>query len=265
MTGKKEKIEVSVIDVSGKKLFCVNGYEEVELEFERCYQAGDRIRIVIQEDGFLKIRLDESMEEAVVFGKEGVFDYLIPAGEEKEAYSPQAFMGEHHKIIVRHHVKDTGLVNLSQNVWDVRGKSAFYPHCTATVETRGEAVFAARNTIDGMTETKGHGMWPFTSWGEGEDADAEIRIDFGRPVLVEEVQIFLRADFPHDNYWKEAELVFSGGKSKKLSLEKTGEAQKFGIENILTEWVVMKNLKKDESDSSPFPALTQWVVLGRNV
>lgn len=108
-------------------------------------------------------------------------------------------------------------------------------------------------------------MWPYTSWGEGEDSEAEIRIDFGRPVQVEEVQIFLRADFPHDNYWKEAELLFDDGKSVKLSLEKTGQPQSFVFEDIQTEWVVMKNLKKDENDSSPFPALTQWVVYGRNV
>lgn len=265
MTGKKKKIEISIIDVSGKKLFFVNGYKELIFEFERCYQDGDRIRIVLQEDSFLKIQLDESMEETVVFGKKGVFDYLIPAGEEKMAYPPRAFAGEHHKIVVKYHKKETALVNLSRNVWDVRGNSVFYPHCTATVETRGEAVFAARNTIDGMTETKGHGMWPFTSWGEGEDSEAEIRIDFGRPVLVEEVQIFLRADFPHDNYWKEAELIFGDGKARKLSLEKTGRAQRFLFESIPTEWVVMKNLKKDENDTSPFPALTQWVILGRNV
>jgi hypothetical protein len=57
---------------------------------------------------------------------------------------------------------------------DRRGETSYYPHCSATVETRGESVFAARNTT----------------------------------VFAGKVFINLRADFPHDNWWREAVLAF---------------------------------------------------------
>ena len=251
--------------MAGRKLFEADGYQRAEIEFERLYQEGDKIQIVLEEDHFLKIRLDDAMDEAVVYGKKGSFLYPVPDEEGKMAYDPKAFTGRKHKVYAEYQEAEAGTVNLSQNVWDIRGESNFYPHCTATVETRGESVFAARNTIDGMTEAKGHGLWPFTSWGEGEDADAEIRIDFGRMVLAEEIRIFLRADFPHDNYWKQAELKFSNGETMSLSLKKTGDGQNFSLGSIPTEWIVMRKLRKDENDPSPFPALTQWMIFGKNV
>ncbi|MCM1134096.1 MAG: carbohydrate-binding protein [Clostridium sp.] len=260
-----EKITIAVVNAAGCKLFEASGYQRVEMEFERVYQKGDKIQIVLKEERFLKIRLDEAVDEALVFGKKGTFQYLIPDEEGKMAYPPEAFGGKTHKVYAEYQEAESGRVNLSQNSWDIRGESNFYPHCTATIETRGESVFAARNTIDGMTQAKGHGLWPFTSWGEGEDPDAEIRIDFGRKVLAEELEIFLRADFPHDNYWKEAELKFSNGEVVNLALEKTGEGQKFALGGIPTEWIVMGKLRKDENDPSPFPALTQWRVFGRNI
>lgn len=40
--------------------------------------------------------------------------------------------------------------NLAKNVMDQHGETNCYPHASANVETRGEAVFAARNAIDGV-------------------------------------------------------------------------------------------------------------------
>ena len=34
----------------------------------------------------------------------------------------------------------------------------------------------------------------------------EYYIDFGTPVEVEKAVFFLRADFPHDTYWKEMDI-----------------------------------------------------------
>ena len=50
--------------------------------------------------------------------------------------------------------------------------------------------------IDGLIITPGHGFWPYTSWGEGEDSDAEIVIWFGRKVQAEEVQVFIKEFLP---------------------------------------------------------------------
>lgn len=258
-------MELSIIDGSGQKTISVRGCPDIELEFYREYQPGDKIQITLDQECLLKLQLDQNLGTSLVYGKAGDFLYPIPSGEDRAAYPPEAFQGACHKVKVSYAEQPEGIVNLSENIWDIRGATNLYPHCTATVETRGEAVFAARNTIDGMTETAGHGIWPFTSWGEGEDPDARIRIDFGRMVQAEEVQIFLRADFPHDNYWKTAELEFSDGTSIPVFLEKTGDAQHVPLGDIRTEWIVMKNLVKDEEDPSPFPALTQWKVFGRHM
>ena len=62
------------------------------------------------------------------------------------------------------------------------------------VETRGEAVFAARNAIDGVYENDAHGIWPYQSWGINRDPNAALTLDFGRPVTIDELRLTLRAD-----------------------------------------------------------------------
>ena len=42
--------------------------------------------------------------------------------------------------------------NLTFSPYDCHGNHSFYPHASANVETRGEAVFAARNAVDGIYE-----------------------------------------------------------------------------------------------------------------
>lgn len=43
--------------------------------------------------------------------------------------------------------------------------------------------------------------------------------------MAEEVQIFLRSDFPHDNYWQKGLLAFSDGTALPVTLQKTGLCQ----------------------------------------
>jgi hypothetical protein len=73
----------------------------------------------------------------------------------------------------------------------------------------------------------------------------------------------IRADFPHDNYWKHATLQFSDGSSEELTLEKTKESQVFTFSPRTIEWAKLTRLIKSEEES-PFPALTQWAVYGKN-
>ena len=55
----------------------------------------------------------------------------------------------------------------------------------------GEAVFAARNAIDGQKAANDHGKWPWTSWGINRDPNAAMTVAFGRKVVIDEV-VFLR-------------------------------------------------------------------------
>mgnify|MGYP000935705680 CR=1 FL=1 len=150
---------------------------------------------------------------------------------------------------------------LSYNPYDEHGEHGFFPHAAANVETRGEAVFAARNAIDGIFENTAHGAYPYQSWGINRDPNAQLTIDFGRKVTADEVRLTLRADFPHDNYWETAVLAFDDGSEEMLSLRKTGETQVFTLQPRTICKVTLRKLRMAEGES-PFPALTQIELYG---
>ena len=152
--------------------------------------------------------------------------------------------------------------NLALNPYDHVTIRTAFPHAAANVETRGEAVFAARNAIDGQKAADDHGKWPWTSWGINRDRQAALTVSFGRPVVVDEAVIYGRADFPHDAWWEQATLVFSDGSEETLRLEKTGAGQSRRFAPRRVEWARLERLVKAD-DPSPFPALTQLELWGR--
>jgi hypothetical protein len=259
------ELEICVLDRDGKKRAGAKGEGRAEICFAETYKAGD---CIVVESGVypaaLALRFDPAIGEALVW-LTARLEFPVPQGEQREPYPPGAFGPGKKRLSVSQADEKVwkSYRNLSLNPLDIRGASACYPHCTATVETRGESVFAARNTIDGVVEPFCHGAWPCQSWGNAEDPHAEIMIEFGRPVLADKVVLNLRADFPHDNYWKQARLVFSDGGGVDLALKKTGGDQEFLFPERKIEWVKLKELIKDSDDPSPFPALTQWAVFGR--
>ena len=257
-------LTIKIRSADGTLRHQAQGDGHCELVWYGSYEPGDHILVSSEAKNFARIQVDTLIQPAFVYLEDGNFDFEVPFGNAKEPYPQEAFTGPIHQLTVEAMDGPAGRYILSENPLDIRGESHVFPHCTASIETRGESVFAARNTIDGLLIAPGHGFWPYTSWGEGEDAGAHIDIFFGRKVLADEVQIFLRADFPHDNYWQEALLTFSDGSTLPVTLQKTGLCQSIVLPKPLeTEWVRLSNLKKDSSDPSPFPALTQWRVIGR--
>ena len=109
-----------------------------------------------------------------------------------------------------------------------------------------------------------HGSFPYQSWGINRDPKAEFTIDFGREVMVDEVVLTLRADFPHDNYWEKVTLSFSDGSTLEANLEKTNKRQsiKFDVKKVKT--ITLKNLIKAKGVSE-FPALTQFEAWGNEL
>jgi hypothetical protein len=195
-------------------------------------------------------------------------EYVIHLDEVERAYPPGAFGGNEHALSAA--VTDPALFkryrNLSVNPLDCHGDSTYYPHCTATHESDNhDPRFVARNVIDGVIVPYGHWGWPYTSWGNDRNPAAEIKTEFGRRVQADKAIIHLRADFPHDNWWREMTLVFSDGSSEKVELYKTGDAQEFDFKPRTVEWVKITRLIQCEDDPSPFPGLTQWAVYGRDL
>ncbi|MDE5680711.1 MAG: carbohydrate-binding protein, partial [Lachnospiraceae bacterium] len=136
-----------------------------------------------------------------------------------------------------------------------------FPHATANVETRGESVFAAKNAIDGVRANLSHGEWPYESWGINRQADAVMKLDFGRCVKTDKILLYTRSDFPHDSWWKQVSITFSDGNCEDFTLEKSRRAHVLTFAEKEIEWLELGRLIKAEDDS-PFPALTQIEVYG---
>lgn len=254
-----------VVNAKGETLAEHKAQDQVFLVYMQPYQEGDRIELSASEKGIHVIwQADDALGQVMCYLTENV-SYLIPFGEKKRVYSPKAFSGSMHYLYAREARPEeiAGYRNLALNPLDQHDVVGCYPHASANVETRGESVFAAKNAIDGVCENHGHGNWPFASWGINRDPNAQIRIDFGRTVSVDQIAILLRADFPHDSYWTEGTVSFSDGTKEVLKFEKTDRMQYFMIQPRAVDWLTFDHLIKADDDS-PFPALSQIQVFGRD-
>lgn len=238
--------------------------EQVILVYEGEYELGDTITFeTSMVNEYFVVRIDDCMDEAFVYLTQPQVVYTIPFAEKKISYNPKAFTGERHYITMRKATdfEIASYKNLAKNVMDQHGDLGCYPHAFANVETRGESVFAARNAIDGVVSNESHGAWPYESWGINQQDDAEMTVDFGRPVDCDSIVLYTRADFPHDNWWVKATFTFSDGTEEVVNMEKSAKPHIFSITKKGITWIKISNLMKSE-DPSPFPALTQIEVYG---
>jgi hypothetical protein len=258
------QIVLKVLDKDGNILCEKSGKDEVVMVYAGEYQEGDCCELEVDEvNTFYYVQFDDVKGKSLVY-LTGKVRYAIPFGDKAINTSPRLFKGDKHLLCVskmQEEEKDN-YRNLSENVWDQHGEVNCYPHASANVETRGESVFAALNAIDGVLASENHGAWPYESWGINRRDDAAWKLEFGRPVDVDKIAFYSRADFPHDNWWVNATLTFSDGSKEVLDLVKTGEAQYFDIKKKGIEWIVLDELIKAD-DPSPFPALIQLKVYGR--
>ncbi|KKX33323.1 carbohydrate-binding protein [Rhizobium sp. LC145] len=260
------ELTLKVVNANGAVLASATGGSETLLVYRRVYDEGDRLVVEASEAGHVVLALDDAISPAVVYLKGRSYSLAIPFGDKRASYSPRAFSGDIHRLYVRKARRDEIELrrNLALNPWDDHANGTLFPHATANVETRGEAAFAARNAIDGEKANDNHGFWPYTSWGINRDPQAALTVEFGRPVQVDEIVFYLRADFPHDSWWEKASVTFSDGQTSCFALAKSGAAQCVSVEPRTVEWIRLHNLIKAE-DPSPFPALTQIEVWGKEL
>lgn len=260
------ELRISIVDRSGAVKASAAGTDRVLLVYAKDYEEGDAICLEADHPGYVAALLEDSMAET--FGYlAGPFRLPVPFGEKRVCYSPKSFTGDVHLLQARAAAEEeiARRRNCCLNPLDSHENTGLFPHARANVETRGESVFAARNAIDGCYANAGHGIWPYQSWGINCRDDAELTVDFGRPVTIDSLRITIRADFPHDNWWKQVTVTFSDGTEAVLSLVKTEQPQSFAIAPRTVTWLRLGRLLKDENDPSPFPALTQLEAWGHNV
>ena len=257
---------LKILDANMKTLLVGRGEDEVNLVFSQEYKEGDRIILETSEKGmYIWLQFDDALGRSMIY-LTGNVTFHIPFGEKRINLSPKAFWGRKHLISARL-AKDFEVAayrNLAFNVCDQHGIENLYPHATANVETRGESVFAAQNAIDGVTVNHCHGEWPYESWGINMQDDAKMRIDFGRKVSVDRIILYTRADFPHDNWWKQVSFSFSDGSSLAMEMEKSEKPHEIMFEEKQITWLEMHDMKKAD-DPSPFPALSQIEVYGKEI
>ena len=69
-----------------------------------------------------------------------------------------------------------------------------------------------------------------------------MRVDFGREVTTDRIEIYTRADFPHDAWWTKATVRFSDDTTMVCDLVKTDEGQEFTFPPKKVRWVQLEEL-----------------------
>lgn len=259
-------IQVKIIDVNGELLFSEKG-SSVDTVYNGEYHEGDKIIISKPDSEYIALQLDSTLKESIIFSPLSTIEFPVPFGELLKGYDNGAFSGNKHLIKV-YEPEDAvkyGSRNISLNSHDLRGQKKYFPHAYANLVTREAVCFFERNAIDGVTDNKGHGNYPFHSWAGGAREDLEYFIDFGSEVDVEKIIFYLRADFPHDTYWKSLDVEFSDKTSITANFQKTADGQELIFKKSKrTKTVHLTNFKQAEFPFS-WAALSQIQIFGKYI
>ncbi len=261
------ELTLKIVNQNDEILCQATGTDFVDLVNLGTYHEGDCIVLESSDKNVhLHYQVDDALGDALIYLTDNKLIYKIPFGEKRVSMSPKVFMGEKHYLFAELARDDeiymyrNVALNPADQHWDVPA----YPHATANVETRGESVFAAKNAIDGVRANLSHGEWPYESWGINRQDDARMRVDFGREIETDKIVLYTRADFPHDNWWTQVTFEFSDGSREVFSLEKSVRPHVLTFEKKKITWVDFCELIKAD-DPSPFPALTQIEVYGKDI
>jgi rhamnogalacturonyl hydrolase YesR len=151
--------------------------------------------------------------------------------------------------------------NVALNPQDLPvSRAASYPHASSNSEYNRQE-FAARCAIDG--ERRNTEVHRFGSWGPQKEPGLWWRLDFGRPVTIDRLVLFLRAAWkaeptPHDSYWTEALVEFSDGTQLPLKLEQREEGQVLSFPRKTVSWLRLSHLKPAEDKWCALSEVEAW-------
>ncbi len=239
--------------------------KEIALSYNAEYNPGDYIRVESSTDTFIKIKFDECLCESIIFIPGKSFEFMIPSPEVREGcYGEDSFSGECHTVCACEITDEEAYSyrKISLNSHDIHGRGRSFPHTYANFVTREAPCFYARNAIDGIIDNDGHGNFPHHSWAGGAREDLEFTLDFGHVAEVDKVVFYLRADFPHDTYWKNIDVEFSDGSRETATFEMTGDGQQLTFEPRKTTYIKLTNFRQVSYPLS-WAALTQIEVFGK--
>ena len=265
-----EIINLKLLNDKGEVKFKAYG-AEIDTRYNGEYEEGDKWRVELCDSDYCKIALDETMAESIIYVPDRIFEFKVPFGIEKiSCYGEEAFSGDSHRVKVSE--PDNAEIYaervISLNSHDRRHIAKAFPHADANFVTRESPCFFERNTIDGVCRNENHGHFPYHSWGGGLREDLEMYLYFGTEVMVKDIILYLRADFPHDTYWKEMDIEFSDKTTVHANFIGTAEGQRVELpEAKKTEYIKLCGLKQQrlEDGSLSFAALSQIEVIGNYI
>jgi len=256
-------IKLSLSDINKDIKASYEG-EFIDILYDSCYKEGDVISVKCDTD-FVSVSFDKSQKESIIYVPGGEFTYPIPLGKALIAFDAASWESESHRIVVRPVSEEEayGTRNIALNSVDFTENKKSYPHAWSDFVTRNEPTFEAKNAIDGVCENKGHWGYPYQSWAAGAREDMTYRVDFGCEVEISDLVIYLRADFPHDTYWKSFAIRFDDGSKVYADFEETHEGQRVNLpEPKATTYIELVDFKQAVEPLS-FAGLTQIEVIGK--
>ena len=112
--------------------------------------------------------------------------------------------------------------------------------------------------IDGFNANVGAaGKWPSNAWKPATEKTSEIKIDFGREVVVEDLVIYVMNEATH---FVTATVVLSDGTEMAINLRDTTEGMSFDLGGKKTTSIVIKDLVK--ANDAKTAAISEIQVFG---
>ena len=240
--------------------------ECIDALYDDYYKEGETFTVSSDTD-FVKVSFDESQVVSIVYVPTHEFNFTVPIGKAITAYNAESWSKKGHKITVCPVDEEEAysLRNIALNSVDFAVNQKTFPHAEANLVTRGDPVFEAKNAIDGVCDNSNHGEYPYHSWAAGAREDMVYTVDFGCEVEIEKIIFFLRADFPHDTYWKSLNVKFSDGEKVKAEFEMTAEGQELKLENPKKTTSITLVDFKQVSEPLSWAALSQIEVVGKYI
>ena len=236
------------------------------LYIDKNYEADEKVTIRLPEgEKYAMVCLNSMIGEELIYVPNGVFTYTIPNATN---VFPNTWRNAITNTITARLPKESELTtkrNLAENAYDLDDANNAYPHATAksAYGDGGRAEFLERNAIDGFTANTGHGDYPYQSWGPKNDDGLQwMKVDFGREVYANEVEVYIRADFPHDTHYVSAKLEFSDGTEKEITMKQKKEAQVYKFDTVKTSSVTIKDLVPSDGSTNLWEGIIELKVNG---
>ncbi|MBE6638594.1 MAG: hypothetical protein E7616_03940 [Ruminococcaceae bacterium] len=265
IAGTLDKGTIEVTYKSTKNTYTNSGDGFVLLNVAEKYSNGSTVTVKLPEGKkYIAVTLNGRMGESIIYVPNGTWTYTFA---NITAVYPQTMRSSsygytNNMIVVR--IPDADELskerNLALNGYDMAAAKDAYPHATSSATGTTDAVAAARNVIDSFRSNQSDkANWPNQCWNPGTDTtNSWIKIDFGRNVKVNTLEILLRAA-ASDSHYTDAIVELSDGSTIEVALHRTADAIEVDLGGVTTSSLTIKGFVKAGSAVAP---ITEIAVYG---